>query len=167
MFKETTQVLGKSHVRITGMVVVQLPNHVWLLVTPWTIAWQASLSLPIFWSLPKFMSIESMMPPYHLILCCPLLLLPSIYPGIRVFSNELVLRISWPKYWSFSFSVSPPNEYSGFVSFKIGWFALLAVLGTLKSLLQHYSSKTSIIWCSAFFMALFLHLYRATRGTVK
>ena len=167
MFKETTQVLGKSHVRIIGMVVVQLPNPVWLLATPWTAAWQASLSLTISQSLPKFMSIESVMPPNHLILCCLLLLLPSIYPSIRVFSNELMLCISWPKYWSFSFSISPPNAYSGFISFKIDWFALLAVLGILKSLLQHYSSKTSILWCYAFFMAQFSHLYMAARRTVK
>ena len=167
MFKETTQVLGKSHVRIIGMVVVQLPNPVWLLATPWTAAWQASLSLIISQSLPKFMSIKSVMPPNHLILCCLLLLLPSIYPSIRVFSNELMLCISWPKYWSFSFSISPPNAYSGFISFKIDWFALLSVLGTLKSLLQHYSSKTSILWCYAFFMAQFSHLYMAARRTVK
>ena len=107
--------------------------------------------LPISWSLLKLMSIESVMPSNHLILCCPLLLLPSIFPSIRVFSDESVLRIRWPKYWSFSFSISPSNEYSGLISFKIDWFEPLAVQGTLKSLLQHHSSKVSILRHSAFF----------------
>ena len=112
---------------------------------------QASLSFPISWSLLKLMSIELVMPSNHLILCRPLLLLPSIFPSIMVFSDESVLRIRWPKYWSFSFSISPSNKYTGLISFKIGWFEPLAVQGTLKSLLQHHSSKVSIIRHSAFF----------------
>ena len=114
-------------------------------MTPWTEACQAPLSLTISWSLPKFMSIESVMPPNHLILCCPLLLLPLIFPSIRVFSNESALRIRWPKYWSFNFRVILSSEYSGLISFRTDWLDLLAVQGTLKSLLQHHSSKTSIL----------------------
>ena len=110
-------------------------------LTPWTASCQASLSLAIFWSLLKPMSVESVMPSSRLILCCPLLLLPSILPSIRVFSNESVLCIRWPKYWSFSFSISPSNEQSGLISLRMDWFDLLAVQGTLKSLLQHHSSK--------------------------
>ena len=109
--------------------------------TPWAVACQASLSLTISQSLPKFMSIELVMPSNHFILCCPLLLLPSVFPSIRVFSNESVLCIRWPKYWSFSFSIGPSNEYSGLISFRIDWFDLLVVQGTLRSLLQHHSSK--------------------------
>ena len=112
------------------------------------------------------MSIELVMPSTHLILCCPLLLLPSIFPGIRVFSNESVLCIRWPKYWSFSFSVSPSNEYSGLISVKMDWLGLLAVQGTLKSLLQHDSSKVSILWCSAFFMVQLSHPYTTTGKTI-
>ena len=115
-------------------------------------ACQASLSITNSQSLHKLMSIKSMMPSNHLILCCPLLLLPSIFPSLRVFSSESVLCIRWPKYWSFSFSISPSNEYSGLISFRIDWFYLLAIQGTLNSLLQHHSLKTSIIWLSAFFM---------------
>ena len=115
-------------------------------MTPWTAAHQASLSITNFQSLLKFMSNESVMPPNHLILCHPLLLLPSIIPGIRVFSNESAVHIRWPKYWSFSFSISPSNEYSGLISFRMDWLDLLAVQGTLKSLLQHHSSKASILW---------------------
>ena len=122
-------------------------SHVQLFVTPWTVACQASLSS---WSLLKLMSFESVMTSKHLILCCPLLLLPSIIPSIRVFSNESVLCIRWPKYWSFSFSIIPSNEYSGLISFRIDWFDLLAVQGTLRSLLQHHSSKASILWPSSF-----------------
>ena len=122
-------------------------------------AHQASLSITNSWSLLKLMSIESVMPSNHLILCRPLLLQPSIFPNIRGFSNELVLRIRWPKYWSFSFSISPSNEYSGLISFKIDWFDLLAVQGTLKSLFQHYSFKESSLRCSAFFMVQLSHLY--------
>ena len=114
----------------------------------WTAARQASLSFIISWSLFKLMSIESVMPSNYLILCCPLLLPPSIFPSIRVFSNESALHIRWPKYWSFSFSISSSNEYSGLISFRIHWFDILAVQGTLKSLLQHHSSKASILWRS-------------------
>ena len=128
-----------------------------LFATPWTAAHQASLSITNSWSLLKLMSIESVMPSNHLIFCCPLLLPPSIFPSIRVFSSESVLHIWWPKYWSFSFSISPSNEYSGLISFRIDWFDLLVVPGTLKSLLQHHSSKASILWCSAFFMAQLLY----------
>ena len=120
--------------------------------TPWTAARQASLSIPSSWRLLKLMSIESVMPSNHLILCCPLLLLPPTFPSIRVFSNESVLHIKWPKYWSFSFSISPSNEYSVLISFRMDWLDLLAVQGTLKSLLQHHSSKTSILRCSGFFI---------------
>ena len=119
-------------------------------VTPWTAAGQLPCP-PLSHSLFKFMSIESVMPSNPLILCCPLLFLPSVFPSIRVFSNGLALRIRWPKYWSFSFSVSPSNEYSGLISFGMDWFGFLAVQGILKSLLQHHSLKASILWCSAFF----------------
>ena len=146
-------------------IVVQSLTCVQLLVTPWTAACQASLSFTISWSLLKLMSIEWVMPSSHLILCPPLLLLPSIFPSIRVFSNELVFWIRWPKYWSFSFSVSPSNEYSGLISFRIDWFDLLAVQGTPKSLPQHYSSKASIFWHSAFFMVQLSHLYMITGKT--
>ena len=132
-----------------------LVNLVRLFATPWTAARQASLSITSSRSLFKLMSIESVMPSNHLILCRLLLLLPSIFPSIRVFSKESVLHIRWPKYWSFSFSISPSNEYSGLISFRMDWFDLLAVQGTLKSLLQHHSSKASILWCSAFFINFF------------
>ena len=121
-------------------------------MTPWTIACQAFLSITNSWSLLKLMSIMSVMPSNHLILCRPLLLPPSIFPSIRVFSNESVLRMRWPKYWSFSFSISPFNEYSGLISFRMDWLDLLAVQGPLKSLIQHHSSKASILQCSAFFI---------------
>ena len=127
-------------------------SRVWLFVTPWIAARQASLSITNSQGLLKLVSIESMMPSNHLILCRPLLLPPSIFPSIRVFSNESVLHVRWPKYWSFSFSISPSKEYSGLISFRIGWLDLLAVQGTLKSLLQHQSSKASILWHSAFFI---------------
>ena len=123
-----------------------------LFVTPWTPARQASLSITNSQSLLKFMSIDWVMPSNHLILCHPLLLPPSIFLSIRVFSNESVLRIRWPKYWSFSFSISPSNEYSGLISFRMDWLDLLAFQGTLESLLQHCSSKASILWLSAFFI---------------
>ena len=126
-------------------IVLQLLSCVQLFATPWTAACQASLSFINSWSLLKLMSIESVMPSNHLILCRPLLFLPSIFSSIRVFSNESVLHIRWPKYWSFSFSISPSNEYSGLISFRMGWFDLLAVQGTLKSLLQHHNSKASIL----------------------
>ena len=121
------------------------------MATPWTAACQASLSFTIPQSLLKFMSIESVMSSNHLILCHPLLLLPSVFPSIRVFSNESTLRIRWPKYWSFGFSISPSNEYSGLISFRMDWFDLLAVQRTLQSLLQHQNFKASILRCSAFF----------------
>ena len=121
---------------------VQLLSHVQLFATPWTAVRQASLFITNSQSLLKLISIESVMPSYHLILCHPLLLLPSIFPSIRVFSNESVLGIRWPKYWSFSFSINPPNEYSWLISFRMDWLDLLAVQGTLKSILQHHSSKT-------------------------
>jgi len=139
------------------IVIVQSLSNVQLFATPWTAALQASLSFTISQSLLKLMSIESVMPSNHLILCCPLLLLPSIFPSIRVFSNESVLPIKWPKYWSFSFSISPSNEYSGLIYFRMDWFDFLAVQGTLKPLLQHHSSKASILQCSAFFMIQLSH----------
>ena len=131
--------------------VVQSLSGVRLFATPWTAAHQASLPFIISQSLLKLMSIESVMPSNHLILCRPLLLLPSVVPSIRVFSNVLALYIRWPKYWSFSFSIIPSNEYSGLVFFRMDWLDLLAVQGTLKSLIQHHSLKASILWCSAFF----------------
>ena len=136
-------------------------NHVQLFVTPWTAAHQASPSITNSWSLLKLMSIESVMPTNHLIPCHPLLLLPSIFPSIRVFCNESGLPIRWPEDWSFSFSFnfSPSSEHSGLISFRMDWSDLLVVQGTLKSLLQHHRSKASIIELSAFFMAQFLHLY--------
>ena len=133
--------------------------------TPWTAARQASLSITNSQSLLKLMSIESVMPSNHLILC-PLLFLPSIFPSIRVFSNESVLCIRWPKYWSFSFNISPSNEYTGLISFKMDWLALLAVQGTLKSLLQHHSLKASILWPSAFFRVQLSYPYMTTGRTI-
>ena len=141
-------------------------THVQFFVTPWTAARQASLSINNSRSLLKFMSIESVMPSNHLILCRPLLLLPSIFPSIRVFSNESVLCIRWPKYWSFSFSNSPSNEYSGIISFRINWFDFLTVEGTLKCLLQHHSSKASILQCSTFFIVQLSHPYMTTGKTI-
>ena len=134
--------------------------------TPWTAACQASLSITNSRTLLKLMSIELVMLSNYLILCRPLLLLPSIFPSIRVFSSESVLRIRWPKYWSFSFSVSPSNEHPGLISFRIDWLDLLAVQGTHKSLLQHHSSKASILWRSAFFIVQFSHLYMTTGKTI-
>ena len=131
---------------------VQLLSCVWLFETPQTAARQASLSITNSWSSLKLMSIELVMPSSHLILCRPLLLFPSIFPSIRVFSNESVLRIRWTKYWIFSFSISSSNEYSGLISFQIDWLDLFAVKGTLKSLLQYHNSKASILMCSAFFI---------------
>ena len=131
-------------------------------MTPWTAACQASLSIAKSQSLHLFMSIASVMPSNHLILCRPLLLLPSSFPSIRIFSDESALHSRWPKYWRFSFSISPFKEYSGLISFRIDWFDLLAVQGTLKSLLQHHSSKASILWHSVFFMVQPSHLYMTT-----
>ena len=136
------------------------------LYDPMAIACQASLSITISWSLPKLMSIELVMPPNHLILCRPLLLLPLIFPSIRVFSNDSVLHIRWSKYWSFSFSISPPNEYSRLISFRMNWLDLLAVQGTLKSLLQHHSSKAPVLQCSAFFIVQLSHPYITTGKTI-
>ena len=131
---------------------VQLLSHICLFATPWTAARQASLSVTNSQSLLKLMFIKLVMPSNNLIICHPLLFLPSIFPSIRVFSNEAVLCIRWPKYWSFSLSISPSNEYSGLISFRMDWLDLLAVQGTLKSLLQHHSSKASILRCSAIFI---------------
>ena len=144
---------------------VQLLSCVSLFATSWTTAHQASL-FTISRSLLKLMSIESVMPSNHLLLCHPLLLLPSVFPSIRVFSNESVLHIRWPKCWSFSFSISPSNEYSGLISFRIDWFDLLAVQGTLKSVLQHHNSKTSILQHSAFFIVQFSHPYMTTGKSI-
>ena len=145
---------------------VQLLNRVRLFVTLWTAARQASLSITSSPSLLKLMSIELVMPSNHLILCCSLLLPPSIFTSIMVFSNESILHMRWPKYWSFSFSISPSNEYSGLISFMIDRFDLLVVQGTLKSPLQHHSSKASIIWLSALFMVQLSHPYMTTGKTI-
>ena len=145
---------------------VQLLIRVRLFVTPWIAARQASLSITISWSSLRLMSIKSVMLTSHLILCRPLLLLPSIPPSIRVFSNESTLHMRWPKYWSFSFSISPSNEYSGLISFRMDWLDPLAVQGTLKSLLQHHSSKASILLRSAFFIVQLLHPYMTTGKTI-
>ena len=138
---------------------VQSLNRVWLFVIPWTAVCQASVFITNSRSSLKLMSIESVKPSNHLILCHPLLLLPPIPPSIKVFSNESVLLIRWPKYWSFSFSISPFNEYSGLISFRMDWLDLLAVQGTLKSLLQHHSSKASILQCSTFFICMYIYIY--------
>ena len=145
---------------------VQLLSCVQLFVTPSTAACQASLSINNSRSLPKSMSIELVMPSSYLVLRCPLLLLPPILPSIRVFSNESALCTRWPKYWSFSFSISPSNEYSGQISLRMDWLDLLAVQGTLKSLLQHHSSKASILWLSAFFTAQLSYSYMTTGKTI-
>ena len=151
---------------------VQSLSRVQLFVTSWTAARQASLSITNSQSLLKLMSIVSVMPSNHLILCRPLLLLPSIFPSIRVFSKKSVLHIRWPKHWSFSFSISPSNEYSGLISFRMDWLDLLAIQRTLKSLFQHHSPKASILWCSAFLIVQLAHPYMTsgkiialTRGT--
>ena len=137
-----------------------------LFVTPWIVAHQAFLSITNSWSLLKLMSIESVMPSNHLILCCPLLLRPSIFPSIRVFSNESALQIRWPKYWSFSFNISLSNEHPGLISFRMDWLDHLAVQGTLKSLLQHHSSKASILRHSAFFTVQLSHPYMTIGKTI-
>ena len=144
--------------------VVHSSSRVWLFATPWTAIRQASLSFTVSRSLIKLLSTESVVPSNHLILCCPLLLLPSIFPSIGVFSNELTLHIRLTKYWSFSFSISPSNEYSGLISFKIDWFDPLAVQGTLKSLLQHHNLKASVLQCS-FFKVQLSHVYMTTGKT--
>ena len=150
-----------------NIVVVQSLSRVQLFVTPWNAARQASLSFTISQSLLKLMSIESVMLSNHLLLCSPLLLLPSIFPSIKVFSNESALCIRWPKYWSFSFSISPSNEYSGLISFRTDSFDLVTVQGTLKSLLQCHSSKASVLQCSAFFMVQLSHPYMTTGKTIS
>jgi len=145
---------------------LQLLNCIQLFATPWTTAHQASLSIISSRSPPKPMSIESVMPSNHLILCHPLLLLPSIFPSIRVFSNESALHMRWPKYWSSSFNISPSNKHPGLISFRMHWLDLLAVQGTLKSLLQHHSSKASILQHSAFFTIQLSHPYMTTGKTI-
>ena len=135
-------------------------------MTPWTAACQASLSIANSQSLLKLMPTKSVMPSNHCMLCRPLLLLPSIFPRIRVFSNESVLHIRWPKYWRFSFNISPSNEYPGLISFRMNWLDLLAVQRTLKSLFQHHSSRVSVLWCSAYFMVQFSHPYVTTGKTI-
>ena len=145
---------------------VQSLNRVQLSATQWTTACQASLSITNSRSLLKLMSIESVMTSNHLILCCPFFLLPSVFPSISVFSDESVLRIRWPKCWSFSFSISPSNEHSGLISFRMGWLDLLAVQGTLKSLLQYRSSKASILRRSAFFILQLSHPYMTNGKTI-
>ena len=141
-------------------------SHVRLFATPWSAAHQASLSIANSQSLLRLMSIESVMPSNHLILCHPLLLLPSIFPSVRVFPNDSVLHIRWPKYWSFSFNISPSKEHLGLISFRVDWLDLLTVQGTLKSLLQHHSSKASIFWSSAFFIVQLSHPYMTTGKTI-
>ena len=145
---------------------VQSLSCVWLFAILWTTACQASLSITNSWSPPKLMSIELLMSSNHLILCHPLLLLPSTFPSIRVFSNESALHIRWPKYWSFSFNISPSSEHSGLISFWMDCLDLLAVQGTLKSLLQHHSSKASILWHSAFFIVQLSHPYMTTGKSI-
>ena len=145
---------------------VQLLSHIWLFATQWTTAHQTSLPISNSWSPPKPVSIESVMPRNHLILCSPLLLLPSIFLSIRVFSNESGLCINCPKYWSFSFNISPTNEYPGLISFRMDWLDLLEVQGILKSLLWHNSSKASVLWCSAFFTVQLSHPYITSRKTI-
>ena len=144
---------------------IQLLSHIWLFVTTWTAALQASMSITNSQTLLKLMSIESVMPSNHLIFCCPLIS-PSIFPSIRVFSNESVLHIRWPKFWNFSFNISPSNEYSGLNFFRMDLLELLAVRGTLKSLLQHHSSKASNLRCSAFFIVHLSHPYMTIRKTI-
>ena len=145
---------------------VQSLSYAQLYVTPWTAGRQVSLSITNSQSPPKPMSIESVMPSSHLILCHPLLLLPSIFPSIRVFSNESALRIRWQKDWSFSFNIHPSNEHPGLISFRMDWLDIIAVQGTLKSLLQHHSSKASILLCSAFFIVQLSHPYMITGKTI-
>ena len=146
---------------------VQSLSRVWLFATPWTAACQASLSITNSRSLPKLMSFELVMPSSHLILCRPLLLLPSIFPNIGVFSNESALHIRRPKYWSFSFNISPSNEHPWLIAFRMDWLDLLAVHRTLKSLLRHHSSKASILRCSAFFTVQLSHPYMTTGKTIN
>ena len=148
--------------QVPGYCSVQSLSRVRLFAAPGTAARQAFLSITNSWSSLKLMSIELVMPSSHLILCCPLLLLPSIFPSIRVFSNESALCMRWPRYWSFSFSISPSSEHPGLISFRMDWLDLLAVQGIFKSLLQHHSLKASILWCSAFFTVQLSHPYMTT-----
>ena len=161
-----TDGISKLNASLCKFSFVQLLRCVRLFATPWTAALQASLSIINSQSLLKLMSIELVMPSNHLILCCPLLLSPSIFPSIRVFSNESALHIRWPKYWSFRFSISPSSEHPGLISFRMDWLGLLAVQGTLKSLLQHHSSKESILRRSAFFRVQLSHPYMTTGKTI-
>ena len=163
-FWESCSDLGRNQQWGSERGSVQSLSHVQLFATPWSAACQAFLSITNSWSLLKHMYIESVIPSNHLIHCCPLLLLPSVFPSIRVFSQELVLAIRWPKYWSFS--ISPSNEYSGLISFRIDWFDLLAVQGTYKSFLQHRSSKASILRRSVFFIVQLSHPYMTAGKTV-
>ena len=157
---------GKSTGVGCHCLLLQLLSHVQLFATPWTAVRQASLSIINSRSVLKLMSIQLVMPSNHLILCRPLLLLPSITPSIRVFSNESTLHMKWSKYWSFSFSIILPEEIPGLISLRMDWLDLLAVQGTLKSLLQHHSSKASILWCSAFFTVQLSHPYMTTGKTI-
>ena len=166
VFSFNSSIFGSTIVLAVVCLIVQSLSHVWLFAAPWAAARQASLSFNISQSLLKPMSIESVMPSNHLILCCPLLLPPSVFPSIKVFSNESALWIRWPKYWNFNFSISPANEYSGLISFRIDWLDLLAVQGTLKSLLQHHSSKALILQRSAFSMIQLSYPYMTTRKTI-
>ena len=159
-------VLSNTGYHLSQFSSVQSLSRVRLFATPWTAAHQAFLSITNSRSLPKPMSIESVMPSNHLILCPPLPLLPSIFPSIRVFSNESALFIRWPKYWSFCFNISPSKEHPGLISFRMDWLDLLAVQGTLKSLLQHHSSKASILQCSAFCIVQLSHPYMTTGKTI-
>ena len=145
---------------------MQSLSHVQLFAIPWTVARQASLNITNSQSLPQLMSIESVMPSNHLLLCHPFLLLPSIFPSIRVFSNESALHIRWPKCWRFSFNINPSSEHPGVISLRMDWLDLLGVQGTFKSLRQPHSSKASILWCSAFFIVQLSHLYMTTGKTI-
>ena len=158
--------LLSSRTEVSSIWFSSVTLSVQLFVTPWTTARQASLSITNSQSLLKLMSIELVMPSNHRILCCPLLLLPSIFPSIRIFSNESALGIRWPKYWNFSFNISPSSEHSGLISFRMDWLDLLAVQGTLKSLLQQEISKASILWCSASFIVQLSHPYTTTGKTI-
>ena len=158
--------MATDYVQFSSFSSIQSLSRIQLFVMPWTAARQASLSITNYQSLPKLMSIESVMPSDHLILCHPLLLLASIFPNIRVFSNESVHCITWPNYWSFSFNISPSNEHPGLLSVRMDWLGLLAVQGTLKSLLQHHSSKASILQCLAFFRVQLSHPYMTTEKTI-
>ena len=161
-----TRKINKSNIWYSRFSLVQSLSCVWLFAASWTTTRQVSLSITNSQSLLKLMSITSVMLSDHLILCCPILLLPSVFLSIQVFSSESVLRIRWPKCWSFSFSIRPSNEYSELISFRMDWLDLLAVQGTLKSLLQHHSSKASIFWRSAFFIVQLSHPYMTTGKTI-